>query len=101
MDLPVVACTKCAFPLRAELSDTNRGTLAACRSCGSLLEVHLLTAAFQAPTSGRAGEPVLAPGEATCFNHPAKRAQIACESCGRFLYYNPPVNVEDGTRLAL
>lgn len=24
-----------------------------------------------------------------------------CESCGRFLYYNPPVNVEDGTRLAM
>ena len=24
-----------------------------------------------------------------------------CESCGRFLYYNPPVHVEDGTRLAM
>jgi uncharacterized protein len=24
-----------------------------------------------------------------------------CESCGRILYYNPPVSVEDGTRLAL
>lgn len=24
-----------------------------------------------------------------------------CESCGRILYYNAPVNVEDGTRLAL
>ena len=24
-----------------------------------------------------------------------------CESCGRILFYNPPVNVEDGTRLAL
>jgi len=24
-----------------------------------------------------------------------------CESCGRILYYNPPVHVEDGTRLAL
>jgi hypothetical protein len=24
-----------------------------------------------------------------------------CESCGRFVYYNPPVNVEDGTRLAM
>ena len=24
-----------------------------------------------------------------------------CESCGRILYYNPPVNVEDGTRLAM
>jgi predicted nucleic acid-binding Zn-ribbon protein len=26
---------------------------------------------------------------------------MLCESCGRFLYYNPPVNVEDGTRLAM
>jgi predicted nucleic acid-binding Zn-ribbon protein len=26
---------------------------------------------------------------------------MMCESCGRFLYYNPPVNVEDGTRLAM
>ena len=24
-----------------------------------------------------------------------------CESCGRILYYNPPVNVEDGTRVAM
>jgi predicted nucleic acid-binding Zn-ribbon protein len=24
-----------------------------------------------------------------------------CESCGRFLLYNPPVNVEDGTRVAM
>jgi uncharacterized protein len=24
-----------------------------------------------------------------------------CESCGRFLNYNPPVNVEDGTRVAM
>lgn len=24
-----------------------------------------------------------------------------CESCGRILYYNPPVSVEDGTRLAM
>jgi predicted nucleic acid-binding Zn-ribbon protein len=28
-------------------------------------------------------------------------ALMFCESCGRILYYNPPVNVEDGTRLAL
>ena len=26
---------------------------------------------------------------------------MMCESCGRFLYYNSPVNVEDGTRLAM
>jgi predicted nucleic acid-binding Zn-ribbon protein len=24
-----------------------------------------------------------------------------CESCGRILYYNPPVHVEDGTRVAM
>jgi predicted nucleic acid-binding Zn-ribbon protein len=26
---------------------------------------------------------------------------MQCESCGRILIYNPPVNVEDGTRLAM
>jgi uncharacterized protein len=26
---------------------------------------------------------------------------MTCESCGRFLHYNPVVNVEDGTRLAM
>jgi uncharacterized protein len=26
---------------------------------------------------------------------------MMCESCGRFLHYNPVVNVEDGTRLAM
>jgi hypothetical protein len=28
-------------------------------------------------------------------------ALMFCESCGRILYYNPPVNVEDGTRVAM
>jgi uncharacterized protein len=32
-----------------------------------------------------------------------KRAEglMPCESCGRFLFYNPPVHIEDGTRVAM
>jgi predicted nucleic acid-binding Zn-ribbon protein len=26
---------------------------------------------------------------------------MTCETCGRFLYYNPPVSMEDGTRVAM
>jgi hypothetical protein len=35
--------------------------------------------------TGKSGEAVLIEGESSCFYHPAKKAAIACESCGRFL----------------
>ncbi len=34
---------------------------------------------------GAVGEAVMVEGEASCFYHPAKKAVLLCESCGRFL----------------
>lgn len=35
--------------------------------------------------AGRAGEHLLMEDQASCFYHPAKKAVIPCEACGRFL----------------
>jgi hypothetical protein len=34
---------------------------------------------------GAVGEDIVTPEEAGCFYHPAKRAAVSCDGCGRFL----------------
>ena len=54
-----------------------------CPSCGSPNHVKLFPAALAraaAPQADSAAE-----GEATCFDHPAKRAAAVCRHCGRFV----------------
>jgi len=81
---PSIRCPKCALALQEELFSGGRPV--ECPACRSHLTAAFFPA-FTAPpeegfTSG--GVPAVE-GEATCFFHPANRATLACESCGRFL----------------
>jgi hypothetical protein len=49
------------------------------------LQVEVFPAALRPPGPSATGERVAIEGEASCFYHPAKRAVVPCESCGRFL----------------
>src|SRR5208283_5002530 len=40
---------------------------------------------LQSPSGAAAGEPLLVEGQSSCFYHPAKKASIVCDGCGRFL----------------
>jgi hypothetical protein len=79
----LVACTKCRTPLPPVLYNTRE--LQACPSCRTRLQVEVFPAVLRPPGPGSVGERVVVDGEASCFYHPAKRAVVPCDSCGRFL----------------
>jgi hypothetical protein len=48
------------------------------------VEVEVFPAILQAPVAAMPA-PLLVEGESSCFFHPAKRASMVCQECGRFL----------------
>ncbi len=79
----LVACTKCRASLPPVLY--NAPDLRACPACGARTQVEVFPAALRSAGSASIGEAVIVEGEASCFYHPAKKAVLPCESCGRFL----------------
>jgi ribosomal protein S27E len=70
------------MPVPAE--SWNRDSGVRCRVCGETVRV----AVFPAIERARAGalpEALEADTEASCFYHPASRAAVPCDQCGRFL----------------
>lgn len=78
-----VACTKCRAALPPALYNALEPR--ACPACGARAQIHVFPAALRPPGPSSTGEAVLVEGEASCFYHPAKKAVLPCESCGRFL----------------
>ena len=56
----------------------------ACPECGAVVQAAVFAALLQEAGGGK-NEPAQADIDATCFYHPEKKAEIACEHCGRFL----------------
>ncbi len=83
MTPPQIKCPKCQATLL--LHPFNSGSFHPCPACNSDLQVEIFPALFRKFESGRTGEAVLAEGEASCFYHPAKKAVLPCDGCGRFL----------------
>src|SRR5215469_11439342 len=83
MNIPLVSCTNCKAPLPEDVFNWHELTL--CPGCRSPLQVEIFPALFRASTPGRSGEAVMEATESSCFYHPAKKAVIPCEACGRFL----------------
>jgi len=82
MEPSLIKCGKCQAILLP--SQFNTGNLTPCPSCGSPLAVEVFPAILRSPAAAFS-EPLLVEGESSCFYHPAKKASIVCESCGRFL----------------
>ena len=80
---PAISCTKCKEALPWEMFNTPRH--AECPSCGARTYAAVFPAASEGPKKGRVGDALLDGAEASCFHHPAKKAVVACEMCGRFL----------------
>ncbi len=83
MNLLPVQCPQCAAALPA--GQWNQPELAACPSCRALLQVEVFPALFREPKLAGTGEALVAPEDASCFYHPARKAVQPCEACGRFL----------------
>jgi hypothetical protein len=71
------------------------GELATCTSCGSRNEVRAFPAILQRGAAAVAVE-ASAEGEASCYDHPGKRAVAACSQCGRFVCQLCAVEFADG-----
>jgi hypothetical protein len=82
LESSLVKCSKCQALLFPELY--HAGEFTPCPSCQSLLEIEVFPAILVAPTA-TLPETILIEGESSCFYHPAKKASIVCQGCGRFL----------------
>ena len=77
-----ISCDKCgdrlSLPPSMQLNELQ------CPSCRADQQIIVMQAANRSPNQGKAAENAIA-DEATCFNHPNKKAQIVCDSCGAYL----------------
>lgn len=62
----------------------NRESGVRCRVCGQTVRVAVFPA-IESARSGALPEAVQTDTEASCFYHPASRAAVPCDECGRFL----------------
>jgi hypothetical protein len=89
-----VACPACRRPLPpATLRD---GWEEECPFCRARIEITAFPALGRGLAPGRAAEALQADSEASCFNHPQKRAAVACDRCGRFLCGLCEVQIGEG-----
>jgi hypothetical protein len=82
MEPSLIKCSKCQAILLP--SQFNTGELTPCPSCQSPVAVEVFPAILR-ETAVAFPEALLMEGESSCFYHPAKKATIVCQSCGRFL----------------
>jgi hypothetical protein len=75
-------CGGCSWPLPPE--SWNRESGGACPGCGWRIQA-LVFPAIRGTRAGDLPEAVAAATEASCFFHPASRAAVPCDACGRFL----------------
>src|SRR5678815_2112206 len=78
-----IRCPRCQTPLAAE--SYSAGILQQCPGCQQLLRVEIFPALLAPPRIGVPAESLLVAAESSCFYHPAKRAVVPCDGCGRFL----------------
>ncbi len=83
MSLLALSCGRCKSPVPAELYNLPEFT--DCPSCQRALRAIAFPVVDRPLASGPLAEQIIGAEEASCFYHPASRAIVPCESCGRFL----------------
>ena len=81
--MALLRCDKCQTALPGAV--VNTGTLVACPACGVSTLVQVFPAFSRVAPRGRAAEALASMEDASCFYHPAKKAAVPCDRCGRFL----------------
>ena len=79
----MISCPRCKTPLSTQALNTF--ALAPCSACNEPIRADVYAALFRKLPTGSNGAPLQSEAEASCFYHPAKKAAVACSSCGRFL----------------
>jgi hypothetical protein len=78
-----IRCDRCASLVPAEAY--NQDQFHRCHACRLLTEVRAYPILLTGRTLGVRGETLLTEDQASCFNHPQKKAIVPCDRCGRFL----------------
>ncbi|MEO7794930.1 MAG: hypothetical protein ABIV06_09175 [Thermoanaerobaculia bacterium] len=77
-----LVCSGCSSPLPA-------AALAArdweCTNCAAKLALTIFPALWRASPAAETGHALSSDSDAACFFHTAKRAEVACDACGRFI----------------
>lgn len=78
-----IDCGSCRTRLAIPLSEA--GIQTQCPSCNSQTQIEVFPALLQEAAAGKRGEALLMDDQSSCFYHPANKAALLCENCGRFL----------------
>ena len=78
-----LSCPKCKAVVPPGIFNSIDRTI--CPKCWGFLKVTAFPALYRPLEKGRQGDAILVDTDASCYNHPAKKATEACEACGRFL----------------
>jgi hypothetical protein len=79
----MIACPKCRTIQPIE--QVNTGRLSPCPACAVSLRIDVYNAFLHTDDEGRLAEVVFNLGQAECYYHPGKAAEVPCSSCGRLL----------------
>jgi len=79
----MIACPKCSTIQPVE--QINTGRLLPCPVCAVKLRIDVYSAFLHTGDEGNAAEAVFEHGQAECYYHPGKAAEVPCSSCGRLL----------------
>lgn len=77
-----VACDICTTELLLAVAPS---TEAVCPVCETRVGVRVFAAAAKEMAPGQTGEKLVVDEQSSCFYHPAKKASVTCQHCGRFL----------------
>ncbi|PCJ63048.1 MAG: hypothetical protein COA79_02740 [Planctomycetota bacterium] len=89
----MIKCISCKS--RISLTDIIDSTLVNCRRCGSKLEINYFPSLFTSLNKGEKAAAILSDEEASCFNHPEKKASALCSSCGIYICNLCELNIHD------
>ncbi len=78
-----IYCSSCSTLIPFELFNTDQQE--ECSYCHRQTYAFAFPALIRSPERAKSGEQILVEGDASCFFHPQKKAEISCEYCGRFL----------------
>lgn len=80
--MTTICCGACSWPVPVEAWNREEGVR--CPVCGEKIQT-VVFPAIERKRTGAQPEAVITETEASCFYHPASRAVIPCDECGRFL----------------
>ena len=82
-DNPLLECPNCRLEIPPE--EWRDEQVIRCRACGAPRSTQVFPVLVNGVAPGQPGQPLLEAEHASCFYHATRRAEHACDHCGRFV----------------